>query len=39
MLYGGGHWLEDMRMLASDEGLSPLLQMTVPRPDATGLSN
>jgi len=36
MLHGGGRSLEDMRMLANDEGLSPLLQMTVPSPDATG---
>ncbi len=36
MLHGGGRSLEDMRMLANDAGLSPLLQMTVPSPDATG---
>jgi len=28
MLHGGGRWLEDMRMLVNDEGLSPL-QSTV----------
>jgi len=36
MLHGGGRSLEDMRMLANDEGLSPLLHMAVPSPDATG---
>ncbi|MDQ6959568.1 MAG: IS1380 family transposase [Mariprofundaceae bacterium] len=36
MLHGGGRLLEDMRMLASDNGLKPLLGMTVPSPDATG---
>ena len=36
MLHGGGRSLEDIRMLANDEGLSPLLHMTVPSPDAAG---
>lgn len=36
MLHGGGRSLEDMRMLATDDGLSPLLDMTIPSPDATG---
>jgi len=36
MLHGGGRSLEDMRMLSHDEGLKPLLGMTVPSPDATG---
>jgi len=38
ILHGGGRLLEDMRMLANDAGLSPLLQMTVPSPDATTCS-
>lgn len=36
MLHGGGRSLEDMRMLASDGGLKPLLGMCVPSPDAMG---
>jgi hypothetical protein len=36
MLHGGGRSLEDMRMLANDEGLLPLLHMAVPSLDATG---
>jgi len=36
LLHGGGRSLEDMRMLSHDEGLKPLLDMTVPSPDATG---
>jgi len=36
MLHGGGRSLEDMRMLSNDEGLKPLLGMTVPNPDAAG---
>jgi len=36
MLHGGGRSLEDLRMLANDKGLTTLLGMTVPSPDATG---
>ncbi len=36
MLHGGGRSLEDMRMLTNDEGLPPLLNMSIPSPDATG---
>ncbi len=36
MLHGGGRSLEDMRMLAGDDGLKPLLGMNVPSPDAVG---
>jgi len=36
MLHGGGRSLEDMRMLAGDDGLKPLLGMNVPSPDAFG---
>ena len=36
MLHGGGRSLEDLRMLANDEGLKPLLDLCVPSPDAMG---
>jgi len=36
MLHGGGRSLEDIRMLANDDGLPPLLNMKVPSSDATG---
>jgi len=36
MLHGGGRSLEDIRMLANDDGLPPLLDMTIPSADATG---
>jgi len=36
MLHGGGRALEDMRMLASDGGLQPLLDLRIPSPDAMG---
>lgn len=36
MLHGGGRSLEDLRILSRDDGLKPLLDMTVPSPDATG---
>ena len=36
MLHGGGRSLEDIRMLSNDEGLKPLLGMTIPSPDASG---
>ncbi len=36
MLHGGGHSLEDLRMLAGDGGLQSLLGMEVPGADAVG---
>lgn len=36
MLHGGGRSLEDIRMLANDNGLPSLLNMTIPSSDATG---
>jgi len=36
MLHGGGRSLEDVRMLAGDDGLKPLLGMRVPSPDGIG---
>jgi len=36
MLHGGGRSLEDMRILSRDDGLKPLLGMTVPSADAVG---
>jgi len=36
MLHGDGRSLEDIRMLANDDGLPPLLDITIPSADATG---